>query len=213
MKKRALFIGISLSILFLVPFFSLSILAAKKPVKVVFMTSPMGTAAYNIGAAFEQVFQKAGSWVQIKHQETPGGMYMYRYIATNREKMISGEIPHTVAASGVAAIAHLAEGRWPFKKFSWPTTKALISTGLMASLYGVYDEDIKSLADFSGKRVCTYERARVFFGLLSDKPLFGKGVGIFEEIDWAPLGLAGCKDAFMNGKVDVMPLTFRGSVE
>ncbi|NQU63283.1 MAG: hypothetical protein HQ517_03220, partial [SAR324 cluster bacterium] len=212
MKKRFLNISIILGLfLFQSPFLSAE--AAKKPVDVVIMTTPFGSSMYNIGAAFEQVFKKAGSWVHIKHQETPGAMYMYRYIAKNAENMKAGKVVHTLAVGGIGAVPHLQEGRWPFDKSPWPTTKTLVSTPSLMGFYATFDPNIKTLADFAGKRVCTRERARVFLGLFLDKPLFSKGYGIYDQIKWAPLGDAGCKDAFLNGNVDVVPLNFGGVIK
>ena len=57
----------------------------KQPVDVVIMTTPFGTPMYNIGAAMEQVFKKTGSWVRIKHQETPGAMYQIKYFTLNQQ--------------------------------------------------------------------------------------------------------------------------------
>jgi TRAP-type uncharacterized transport system substrate-binding protein len=186
--------------------------AAKKPVTVVVMTTPFGTPYFNIGAAFEQVFKKANSWVQIKHQETAGAMYMFRYVIKNRQKMIDGTVPHTVIVGGPGTLGHLTEGRPPFNKLPWPSSKMLVSTGGVMSVYGTYDPNIKTLKDFAGKRVCTMERARVFLGVFLEKPLFAKGVENFDKIKWAPLGSIGCKDAFLNGKVDVIRLGYAGVV-
>ncbi len=186
--------------------------AERKPVDVVIMTTPFGSSMYSIGAAFERVFKKSGSWVHIKHQETAGAMYMYRYAAKNRERMAKGELPYTLIVGGVGAVPHLQEGRWPFKKIPWPTTKTLVSTAALVGHYGTFDPNIKTLADFKGKRICTRERARVFLGLFLDKPLFGKGYGIYKDIKWSPLGDANCKDAFLNNKVDAVPLGFGGII-
>ena len=81
-----------------------------QPVDVVFMTTPFGTHMYSVGAAAEQVFKKAGSWVQVKHQETPGAMYMYRYMVQNREKIKAGKIPYTVVVGGPTLVDFLAQG-------------------------------------------------------------------------------------------------------
>jgi len=186
--------------------------AGKEPVTVVIMTTPFGTALYNIGAAFEQVFKKAGSWVHFKHQETAGAMYNIRYIVKNRKKMIDGQVPHTVTVSGPATLGHLTEGRPPFDKMPWPTARMLVSTGGLMDIYGTYDPNIRTLADFAGKRIGTMERARVFLGVFLDKPLFGRGLGIYDKIKWAPLGNVGCKDAFLNGKIDAVRLSYVGMI-
>lgn len=184
----------------------------KKPVEVVIMTTPFGTPMYNEGAAYEQVFKKAGSWVHMKHQETPGAFYMYTYIPKNRDKMIAGEISQTVATSASTAIRFVAEGRPPFQK-SWPTTRGLVSSVGYVFFFLTFDPEIKSLGDLVGKRVGTATAARIFTGRLFDKPLFGKGLGIYDKIKWAELGAAGSKDAILDGKLDATKLWFAGRLE
>jgi TRAP-type uncharacterized transport system substrate-binding protein len=185
--------------------------ADPKPVDVVFMTTPFGTHMYSVGAAAEQVFKKAGSWVQVKHQETPGAMYMYRYMVKNREKMKAGTVTHTVAVGGPSLVDFLAEGRKPFDKIPWPTVKALVPIPAVMGLYVTFDSEITSLPDLKGKRVCTGERSRPFQGVILDKPLFG-GMGLYDKIKWSPLGSVGCKDALLNGSVDAIPLRFMGLI-
>ena len=181
------------------------------PVDVVFMTTPFGTHMYSVGAAAEQVFKKAGSWVQARHQETPGAMYMYRYMVQNREKMTSGKVPYTVVVGSPTMVGFLAEGRKPFDKTPWPTVKALVPIPAVMGLYATFNPDIKSMGALAGKRVCTGERSRPFQGILLDKPLFG-GMGIYDKIKWSPLGAVGCKDALLNGSVDAIPLRFMGLI-
>ena len=96
----------------------------KQPVDVVIMTTPFGTPMYNIGAAMEQVFKKAGSWVRIKHQETPGAMYQLKYFLTNRQKMISGEMPYALSVGGALTLDFVAEGRPPLDKLAFPSYRA-----------------------------------------------------------------------------------------
>lgn len=186
--------------------------AEHTPVDVVFMTTPFGTHMYSTGAAAEQVFKKAGSWVRVRHQETPGAMYMYRYMVQNREKMQSGKIPHTVVVGSPTMVDFLAEGRKPFDKMPWPTVKALVPIPAVMGLYASFDAGIHSLGDLAGKRVCTGERSRPFQGVILDKPLFG-GMGIYDKIKWSPLGSVGCKDALLNGSVDAIPLRFMGLID
>lgn len=186
--------------------------AGHAPVDVVFMTTPFGTHMYSMGAAAEQVFKKADSWVRVKHQETPGAMYMYRYMAMNRDKMKEGNVPYTVVVGGPPLVDFLAQGREPFDKTPWPTVKALVSIPFIMGLYTTFDSTIKSLEQFGGKRVCTAERSRPILGILLDKPLFG-AMGLYDKITWEPLGAVGCKDAFLNGSVDVTLLNFMGLVD
>jgi len=137
---------------------------------------------------------------------------MYKYIVKNREKMIKGEVSHTINAGGVGICDFLAEGRPPFKKFAWPTNRTLVSNEGLLGFYVTMDPNIKSLKDLAGKRVGTAERSRPFLGVLLDKPLFTE-LGIFKQVKWAPLGDMGCKDAFLNGKLDATRVSFGGKIE
>ncbi|MBW2284867.1 MAG: ABC transporter substrate-binding protein [Deltaproteobacteria bacterium] len=211
-KKIGLVVAWALITVFCVQPLAVASETKKAPVEVVIMTTPFGTNMYNVGAAFEQVFRKAGSWVHMKHQETPGAMYMYKYIVKNREKMIKGEVSHTINAGGVGICDFLAEGRPPFKKFAWPTNRTLVSNDGLLGFYVTMDPNIKSLKDLAGKRVGTAERSRPFLGVLLDKPLFTE-LGIFKQVKWAPLGDMGCKDAFLNGKLDATRVSFGGKIE
>jgi len=184
----------------------------KKPVEVVVMTTPFGTNMYSVGAAFEQVFKKAGSWVHIKHQETPGAIYMFNYVIKNREKMIAGKISHTMIVSGVSVLDFLAEGRWPFKT-KWPQIRMIVSTNALTGIFISRNPKVKTMKDLKGKRVGVAEMSRPFVGSLMDVPLFEKGLGIIDDVDWAPLGSIGTKDAFLNGKIDARNSGFGGKIK
>ncbi len=184
----------------------------RDPVDVVFMTTPFGSHMYATGAAAEQVFRTANSWVNIQHQETPGAMYMYRYMVENREKMKNDEVPYTVVVGAPAVATFLAEGRPPFKKYPWPTVRTLVPNPSVMGVYATFNPKIQSLEDLAGKQVCTGERSRPFQGILLDKPLFSI-LGIYDKIQWSFLGSVGCKDAFLNNAVDVVPLRFMGKME
>ncbi|MFH1984009.1 MAG: ABC transporter substrate-binding protein [Pseudomonadota bacterium] len=186
--------------------------SVREPVDVVLMSTSFGTHMYEVGVAYERVFREADSWVRIRHQETPGGMYMFRYIATNREKMIAGDIPHTLAVGALTSVGFVAQGRPPFEKCPWPTTRTLVSNPAMVMAFGTFREDIAGLADLTGKTVGTAESARPFAGVLIDRALFGKGIGNTDGINWAPLGFMGCKDALLNGTIDATTLGFVGKV-
>ncbi len=192
--------------------FPLTVAAGKRqPVDVVLMTNPFGTDQYHVGAAFERIFHKAGSWVRIKHQETPGGLYMLVYMAKNRNRMAAGKIPHALVLGSTSSLDFIAEGRPPFDKFPWPKTRTITSIGALIRLYATFDRKISSLKDLAGKRVATAQRTLPFMGILIDKPLFGKGLGIYDRIEWAPLG-GGGKDSLLNGRVDAVPLNMGGKI-
>jgi TRAP-type uncharacterized transport system substrate-binding protein len=183
----------------------------KQPVDVVIMTPPFGTPMYNIGAAMEQVFKKTGSWVRIKHQETPGAMYMLKYYKINQQKMISGEMPWVIIVSGALTMDFVVEGRPPLEKLALPNNRAIIDGPAAISLYATFNPEIKSLKDMAGKKMGTVEPPRLFTGTLAEGPLF-RHLGINDKIDWQRIGTAASKDAMLNGHIDAMRLIFIGKL-
>jgi TRAP-type uncharacterized transport system substrate-binding protein len=183
----------------------------KQPVDVVVLTNQFGTPMYNIGAAMEQVFKKTGSWVRIKHQETPGAMYILKYYQTNQQKMISGEMPHAITVAGALTMDFVAEGRPPLDKLALPNLRAIIDGPAAMSFYVTFNPEIKSLKDMVGKKMGTVERPRLFAGTLLEGPLF-QYLGINDKIDWQHVGTTASKDAMLNGNIDAMRLIFMGKL-
>ena len=183
----------------------------KKPVDVVILTTQFGTPMYDIGAAMEQVFNKTGSWVHIKHQETPGAMYILKYYKTNMQKMIKGEMPYAITVGGALTMDFVAEGRPPLEKLALPNNRAIIDGPAGIGFYGTFNPEIKSLKDMAGKKMGAVERPRLFTGTLLEGPLF-QYLGINNKIDWQHIGTTASKDAMLNGNIDAMRLIFIGKL-
>jgi len=183
----------------------------KQPVDVLILTTPFGTPMYNIGAAMEQVFKKTGSWVQIKHQETPGAMYILKYYKTNQQKMISGEMPYAITVGGALTMDFVAEGRPPLDKLVLPNNRAIIDGPAAIGIYATFNSEIKSLKDMAGKKMGTVEPPRLFSGTLVEGPIF-EYLGINDKIDWQRIGTTASKDAMLNNKIDAMRLLFMGKL-
>lgn len=188
-------------------------MAEHKPVEVINLSTPFGTSIYSAAVAFESVFKKSNSWINMKVQPTPGAMYMIRYTYENRDKMVAGQMNQVVCASSVLTIGHTSEGRFPFQKYPLPHTKAIFSSPSFIVLFSTFDPNMKSLKDLAGKKVGTSAKAQIFSGLLANQPYFEKGLGIWEKVNWQYLGAANSKDAMLNNKIDVHQSNFRGKIE
>jgi|GEM_PF-1033673 TRAP-type uncharacterized transport system substrate-binding protein len=187
-------------------------LAEREPVEVINLSTPFGTSIYSGAVAFESVFKKANSWINMKVQPTPGAMYMIRYTHENRDKVLAGQMSQAVCASSVLTIGHTTEGRFPFQKFPLPHTKAIFSSPSFIALFSTFDPNIKTLKDLAGKKVGTSGKAQIFSGLLANQPYFHKGLGIWKQVNWQYLGAANSKDAMLNNKIDVHQSNFRGKI-
>jgi TRAP-type uncharacterized transport system substrate-binding protein len=184
-----------------------------KKVAITNMASPFGTPMYTQSVAFESVFKKAGSWVEWKAQETPGAMYVIRYLIENQKKMMAGQLPQVVTIGSVGILPFVIEGRPPFNKFKLPTAKAVFSMPSFCTFFVTFNPNIKSLKDLEGKTVGIAEKSRPFSGSLAIRPYFKKGLKNWGKIKWQFLGSANSKDALLNDKIDVHYATFMGSVK
>jgi len=178
-----------------------------------FMTTPFGTVQYTQAIAFEEVFKKAGSWVEVKAQETPGGMYMIRYISENHSKMVSGEEPQVGAISSLGVLPFVVDGRPPFNKFNIPTSRVGFSMPSFVNFFVTFDPNIKSLKDLEGRKVGLVDKARIFQGTIALGPYFKKGLNNWDKINWQFIGTANSKDALLNNTIDAHFATFMGSVK
>lgn len=207
---RAMMVIIILSLLLPAWIFAQS----KRPYTISHMTTPFGTVGYITGTALEEVFKKADSWVQWKFQETPGAMYMNKYIFKNRKKLASGEMPPVITNSSASIMAWFKEGRPPFKKIMVPEASGgLFSSPSYVSVFLTFDKNIKSTRDFVGKKVGIPEKSRPFMSILPLKPYFAKGLGIWNKVDWQFIGVTNSKDALLNNRIDVHLATFFGRIE
>lgn len=187
--------------------------AQEKRIQLTAMTTPFGTAMYSQTVAFEEVFKKAGSWVEWKAQETPGAMYIAKYCFMNAKKMAVGEVNQVVTISSSATLPFVINGRPPFEKIPIPTDKVLFSMPSFVSFFMTFDQKITSLKDLVGKKVGIAEKSRPFQGILAVKPYFEKGLGIWDKINWQFLGAANSKDALLNNKIDACYGSLLGRIE
>lgn len=185
----------------------------QKKVEFTNMATPFGTPMYSQAVAFEEVFKKAGSWVEWKAQETPGAMYIVRYFAENQKKMVSGQVPQVGTITSVGTLPFVVEGRKPFTKVNISTARAAFSMPSFCTFFVTFDPDIKTLKDLEGKNVGIAEKSRPFQGSIALGPYFKKGLKNWDKINWQFLGAGNSKDALLNNTIDAHYATFMGSAE
>ncbi len=186
--------------------------AEHKPVEVTALSLPFGTPNYTMCMAFEETFKKANSWVKWKTKETPGAMYIMKYLVENKKKIESGELPQAIVPSESGLIRWVTAGWPPLQKVRNPSIRAITALPAVISLMVTFDPQIKTMKDLAGKKVGVSERARVFQNDMANRPYFDKGLGIWDKIKWEYLGSINSKDAILNRKIDVKQSYFYGNV-
>jgi TRAP-type uncharacterized transport system substrate-binding protein len=193
-------------------FYAGAMAEVKKPYTITHLVTPFGTPQNTEATALEEVFKKAGSWVRWKAQETPGAMYINKFMFMNLKKMKNGSMPIAAAASSAAIIPWIREGRRPLQKIPNPDTVALFATSSYITVFLTFDKNIKSTRDFVGRKVGIPEKSRIFMSTLPLKPYFSK-LGIWKKVDWQFIGVMNSKDALLNDRTEVHMATFIGSSE
>jgi hypothetical protein len=213
MKKHLLMAAImSVSLLlFLVgPAFSQNA-STHKPEKVIFQTTQFGRAFYDYAFAYEELARKSGSWVELKAEETPGAMFMIKYMHDNIEQIRSGKKPWVVQYGSTNTILFIRNGWAPFTKVRVPGYSLFSSILCRINVLGTFDPNIKTAGDLAGKRVATAAKAAPFNSTLKYVPYFAKGLGV--DVNWQFIGIDQGKDALLNGTVDATVCTFMGEYE
>jgi TRAP-type uncharacterized transport system substrate-binding protein len=177
------------------------------------MTTPFGSAGYSITMAIEETFKKADALVAWKTKETPGAMYIFKYMFLNRDNIASGNHPQVVVPIQSGLLRYVKEGWPPFEKIPNPDLRALFSLPAAVNLMVTFDPEIKELRDLSGKKVGVTEKGRFFTNDAVTRPYFEKGLGIWEEVHWNYLGSINSKDALLNNRIHAKLSLFIGNLE
>ena len=213
MKKRlmmAAIMSVSLLLILVGPALSQNV-STDKPQKVIFQTTQFGRAFYDYAFAYEELARKSGSWVELKAEETPGAMFMVKYVHDNIEQIRSGKKPWVVQYCSTNSARFIRNGWAPFTKIPVPGYKVYSSILCRINILGTFDPNIKSAKDLAGKRVAVAAKAAPFNSTLKYVPYFEKGLGV--DVDWQFIGIGQGKDALLNGTVDATVCTFMGEYE
>jgi TRAP-type uncharacterized transport system substrate-binding protein len=211
-KKRVLIstILVTLFSLFTISGFAL---ADQKKVVVESLSTPFGSPGYVASSAFEQVFNKADSWVDWKIKETPGAMYMIKYFFQNKDAIAKEEKNQIIVGASTGVLGHTNEARPPLTPFKDMNQRAVFTAYSSIYLFSTFDESLKDMKDLAGKKVGVNEKPRIFTGTLLHKPYFEKGLGIWDKVDWQMIGKINSKNAMLNNQIDAHSSTFLGQIE
>ena len=113
-----------------------------------------------------------------------------------------------ITIGSVSVTAYIVEGRKPLGKLKLPEFRAISNVFTSVTLYGTFDKNLSSTKQFSGKRIGTASKSRIFRSILLDRPYFGRGLNIYGKVQWRFLGGMGNKDAMLNGQLDAVPINF-----
>lgn len=180
----------------------------KKSERVIFQTTQFGRAFYDYAFAYEELCRKAGSWVELKAEETPGAMFMAKYLHDNTDKIRSGDKPWVIQYGSTNSTQFIRYGWGPFAKVPVPGYRVFSTILCRINVLATFDKNIKTAKDLAGKRVAVATKAAPFNSTLKYIPYFKDGLGV--DVNWQYIGIGQGKDALLNGTVDATVCTFMG---
>tara|TARA_Y100001934_G_scaffold143348_1_gene172269 strand:+ start:915 stop:1937 length:1023 start_codon:yes stop_codon:yes gene_type:complete len=188
---------ISTSVLALCGMLSLSA-QARDEVRVPALTAPFGAGIHEQVVIFERLIAKKHPWIRLVAQESPGYVYNVKEMGTNkrREKTTVTWTSTGALWAGDTAAEGFFQKRIPRDTFRWLMTRSSNCIWFVS-----LDDSIKSIKDFSGKRIGIGRRSQTHWGLFTTKAIeVGNGV-MDSKLEY--LGNNAAMSALLDGRVDV----------
>lgn len=175
-------------------------LSKDKEVTVDLMMSPAGTGPYLAWATVQTYAKDHHDWLRPKAVEAPGFVYNVRFAATNPSIWKT-----TMFGSGEVVEWAALNGKPPF--FDTPLEavndfRVIGTLSQSSNLFVATDPEIKTPADFVGKRVATGLLSQNEWGM--HQRLILDGLGITEKTkSYSPLGPNANVEALLDGRADI----------
>jgi TRAP-type uncharacterized transport system substrate-binding protein len=169
----------------------------QEPQRVPVLTTKFGAGVFEQIVAFERLIEERHPWLRLVAQESPGYVYNLREMSSNPEREKT-----SVAMSSTGAIWAGATGQEGFFKEKLPTEdlRWLMTRSANCLWFLSTDPDVKSIQDFSGKKIGMGLRSQTHPGLFATL-MIEKGAGV-DDANLEYLGSADALSALADGHVD-----------
>jgi TRAP-type uncharacterized transport system substrate-binding protein len=171
---------------------------ARDEVRVPALTAPFGAGIHEQVVIFERLIAKKHPWLRLVAQESPGYVYNVKEMGSNkkREKTTVTWTSTGALWAGDTAAKGFFQKRIPRDTFRWLMTRSSNCIWFLS-----LDDSIKSIKDFSGKRIGLGRRSQTHWGLFTTKAIeVGYGV---KDAKLEYLGNNAGMSALLDGRVDV----------
>ena len=165
-------------------------------VRVPALTAPFGAGIHEQVVIFERLIAKKHPWLRLVAQESPGYVYNIKELATNKKRFkttVSWTSTGALWAADTAAKGFF-DKRIPRDTFRWLVTRSSNCIWFVS-----LDDKIRSIKDFSGKRIGLGLRSQTHWGLFTTTAINAAGV---HDADLEYLGNNGAMTAMLDGRVD-----------
>ncbi len=172
-----------------------SAMAQSEKTRIKGLASQLGQTGYFEVFAMADIINKHSTWLKADAVETTGPIENVRTIIENpkiRKESFLRADPFTAHQASIGAP--------PFTG-KYNDLKAIALSALNGTFWVTLNKNIKTLDDFVGKRVGTFTKGGQ--GSVATDLIFKYGTGTFDKIKFEYIGMNHCKDALMDGKIDV----------
>ncbi|MGI9476109.1 MAG: TAXI family TRAP transporter solute-binding subunit [Hyphomicrobiaceae bacterium] len=171
---------------------------ARDEVRVPSLTAPFGAGITEQVVIFERLIAKKHPWMRLVAQESPGFVYNVKEMANNKKRFKTTTFWSSTGALWAADTAQKGFFAKPIKRdnFRWVVTRSS-----NCIWFTTLDKNIKSIKDFSGKRIGLGRRSQTHWALFTSKAI-ENGMGV-TDAKFEYLGNHAGTSALLDGKVQV----------
>ena len=171
---------------------------ARDEVRVPSLTAPFGAGITEQVVIFERLIANRHPWLRLVAQESPGFVYNIKEMAKNKKRHQTTTV--WSSTGGIWAAETAQEGFFK-ESISGDNFRWIVTRSSNCIWFTTLDPDIKSIEDFSGKRVGLGRRSQTHWALFTTKAIVD-GVGV-TDAKLQYLGNHAATTALLDGKVDV----------
>ena len=171
---------------------------ARDEARIPSLTAPFGAGVTEQVVIFERLIAKKHPWIRLVAQESPGFVYNVKEMANNKKRHKTTTFWSSTGALWAAESAQKGFFAKPIprKNFRWIVTRSS-----NCIWFTTLDAKIKSIKDFSGKRVGLGRRSQTHWALFTTKAI-ETGMGV-KDARLEYLGNHAGTSALLDGKVQV----------
>ena len=171
---------------------------ARDEARIPSLTAPFGAGITEQVVIFERLIAKRHPWIRLVAQESPGFVYNVKEMANNKKRFKTTTF---WSSTGALWAADTAQKGFFAKPISRNNFRWIVTRSSNCIWFTTLDAKIKSIKDFSGKRIGLGRRSQTHWALFTTKAI-ETGMGV-RDAKLEYLGNHAGTSALLDGKVQV----------
>ena len=197
-KLRIIQIHLAVLVLIVAAVPSLVVAGERDTTRVPVLTTKFGAGTFEQIVAFERLVAERHPWLRLVAQESPGYVYNLNEMTSQQKRETTSLAMSSTGAVWAAQTGQ--EGFFP-KPLAVENLRWIMTRSANCLWFITTNPDIKSVKDFSGKKIGMGLRSQTHPGLFATR-MIEEGGGV-RDADLEYLGSAGALSALADGRVEV----------